>query len=100
MANSATGEKTFPRHVEVVRVALAKALRTLGWEIHPASDGSIAAIWTSPVFRFKDDVKIDLVAAGTGSRVRVSSKSRVGRYDFGQNAKHIRDLFRAIEKAM
>jgi hypothetical protein len=100
MANSATGEKVFPRHLDIVRTALAKALRTLGWDSHPSPGGSIAAVWTSPIFRFQDDVTIDLAAVDKGSRVRVRSKSRVGRYDFGQNAKHIRDLFREIEKAI
>lgn len=100
MANQATGEKTFPRHGDVVRAAIAKALARLSWEARTAKDGTIAAVWTSPIFRFKDDVTILVAPSERSTRVRVRSVSRVGRYDFGQNARHIRDLFQAIEKAL
>jgi uncharacterized protein (DUF1499 family) len=100
MANSAEGEKSFSRHPDIVRAALAKALRKLGWQSANGSNGSIAAIWTSPVFHFKDDVTIVLAPVEKGTRVRARSKSRVGRYDFGQNAKHVRELFTEIQKAL
>ncbi len=100
MANSAEAEKVIPRHVDVVRAALAKALRKLGWNSRIGSNGVVTAVWTSPVFKFKDDVTIDLATADKGTRVRVCSRSRVGRYDFGQNAKHIRELFAEIKKAL
>jgi len=100
MANRAAGEKSFPRHEDVVRAAVAKAIARLGWEVRTGSDGTIAAVWTSPVFRFKDDVTILVGPAAGGARVRVRSASRVGRFDFGQNAKHIRDLFAEIQRAI
>lgn len=100
MSNSAEAEKIFPRHVDIVRAALAKALRNLGWQSANGPNGSIAAVWTSPVFHFKDDVTIVLASVEKGTRVRARSKSRVGRYDFGQNAKHIRELFTEVQKAL
>jgi len=101
MANRATDERVFPRHAEVLRSAIARAITRLGWEAKTGSDGTIAAVWTSPFFKFKDDVTILAVPAEKGgTRVRVRSVSRVGRYDFGQNAKHIRDLFTEIQKAL
>ena len=100
MANSATGEKTFPRHADIVRAALSKALRKLGWGVSNGPNGSVAAVWTSPFFKFKDDIRIEIEAGERATRLRVRSKSRVGRYDFGQNAKHIRELFAEVEKAL
>jgi uncharacterized protein (DUF1499 family) len=94
-------ERVFPRHADVLRSAIARAIVRLGWQAKNGSDGTIAAVWTSPFFKFKDDVTILVVPAEKGAtRVRVRSISRVGRYDFGQNAKHIRDLFTEIQKAL
>jgi uncharacterized protein (DUF1499 family) len=102
MANRATDERAFSRHAEVLRTAIAKAISKLGWEAKKnGSDGTIAAVWTSAFFKFKHDVTILVVPAEkSGTKVRVRSMSRVGRYDFGQNAKHIRDLFTEIQKAL
>ena len=97
MANRATGELLVSLPLESVRAALADALNELGWEWSPGPRG-FTAIWTSRVFRFKDDVEIDLDAeSASQTRVRVRSRSRVGHYDWGQNARHIRELFRQTE---
>ena len=54
-------------------------------------DGRLEAVWTSTVFRFKDDVVVR-IAPGEGGvlLVDVRSKSRVGKSDLGMNAKRIR----------
>ena len=54
------------------------------------AEGRLEATATTPWFGFKDDVVVRLTPAGTGSRVDVRSKSRVGRSDLGANAKRIR----------
>jgi uncharacterized protein (DUF1499 family) len=100
VGNRASGERVYPGHVDAVRAAIARALRRLGWEARPETNGTIAAIWTSPVFRFKDDVSIGAASVESGTRVSVRSASRVGRYDFGQNARHVRDLFAEVDKAL
>ena len=53
-------------------------------------EGRLEATATTPWFGFKDDVVVRVTAAGSGSRVDVRSKSRVGRSDLGANAKRIR----------
>lgn len=101
MANRAAGERIFLASPEALRAATADALKDLGWDWKPGPKGGIFAIWTSRVFRFKDDVGIEILPADGGrARARVESKSRVGRYDWGQNARHVRDLFSAIESAL
>jgi len=97
MANRASGERVFGAPLESIRAAVADALNELGWHWAPTA-GGFSAVWTSRVFRFKDDVEIDLEARGPGeTRIRARSRSRIGHYDWGQNARHIRDLFRQIE---
>jgi len=77
-------EKAFER-------ALAAA-QAMGWEIvaHDPAAGRIEAVDTTFWFGFKDDVLVQVSAAGGGSRLDVRSKSRVGRGDAGTNARRIR----------
>jgi uncharacterized protein (DUF1499 family) len=64
----------------------------MGWQIvrEEPSAGRIEAVATTFWFGFKDDVVIRVSADGSGSRVDVRSKSRVGRGDLGTNAQRIR----------
>lgn len=77
--------------------ALAAAQR-MGWEIvaAEASEGRIEATDTTFWFGFKDDVVIRIEAAGSGSRLDMRSKSRVGRSDVGANAARIRRYFQVL----
>jgi uncharacterized protein (DUF1499 family) len=98
--NRASGEETYPRHSVPVREATLRVLTRLRWQPHPVGPDTLTAVWTSPLFRFKDDVSIELVPEGGSTRVLVRSASRVGRYDFGQNARHVRDFFAALEREL
>ncbi len=68
------------------------AVEELGWQIvrEDASAGRIEAVATTFWFGFKDDVVIRVSAEGTGSRIDVRSKSRIGVSDLGTNARRIR----------
>ncbi|MBC7505868.1 MAG: DUF1499 domain-containing protein, partial [Sandarakinorhabdus sp.] len=59
--------------------------------------GRIEATATVPWWGFKDDVVIRLTPAGTGTRVDMRSKSRVGKGDLGVNAKRINDFLDALK---
>lgn len=67
-------------------------LADMGLEISDAdaAQGRVEAVATSLLFGFKDDVVVRVAAAADGTHVDVRSKSRVGRNDFGMNAKRIR----------
>jgi len=52
--------------------------------------GEIHAVATTSVFRFNDDVTITISHEGEGAVVNVRSHSRVGKGDFGTNARRIR----------
>jgi uncharacterized protein (DUF1499 family) len=80
--------------------ALAAA-RGMGWDIvaSDAAAGRIEATATTPWFGFRDDVVVRIVPAPGGSRLDVRSVSRVGRGDFGTNAKRIRAYLEALRHA-
>ena len=75
-----------------------RAARAMGWEIVATvpAEGRIEATDTSLLFGFKDDIVIRVAAQGAGSRVDARSVSRVGRSDFGVNAKRVRKYFAAL----
>jgi uncharacterized protein (DUF1499 family) len=62
--------------------------------------GEIRAEARTRLFRFVDDVHIRVVSEGNAAVVLVRSASRVGRGDFGQNARHVRALFEEIDRQM
>ncbi len=78
-----------PEQVYVQALEAASAMP--GWEVvaeDPAS-GTLAAVATSRLFGFQDDVTIRVRANGAGSRVDLRSRSRFGRSDLGANAERI-----------
>jgi uncharacterized protein (DUF1499 family) len=75
------------------------AAQALGWEIVAADEraGRIEAVATTRWFGFKDDIAVRVAAAGSGSRVDVRSRSRVGRSDLGANARRIQDFLTRVK---
>jgi len=62
--------------------------------------GEIRAEATTRLFRFVDDVTIHCVEQKGVTAVNVRSASRVGRGDFGQNARNIRAFFAELDRQM
>jgi uncharacterized protein (DUF1499 family) len=60
------------------------------------SAGRLEAISVSRVFRFVDDVVVRVRPEGSGSRVDMRSKSRVGKGDLGANAARIEGFMLAL----
>jgi uncharacterized protein (DUF1499 family) len=83
-----------------VLAAAQAALASMGLELveADAAQGRIEATATSMLFGFKDDVVVRVAEDPGGTKVDVRSKSRVGRNDFGMNAKRVR-AFQAKLKA-
>jgi uncharacterized protein (DUF1499 family) len=54
---------------------------------------------TSGIFQFTDDFVIRVMALDTGTQIDMRSRSRVGKGDFGANARRIRDYFAQLEAA-
>jgi uncharacterized protein (DUF1499 family) len=77
-----------------------KAAQAFGWEITGMDEkaGRIEAVATTRWFGFKDDIAIRVAAAGSGSRIDMRSKSRVGRSDLGANARRIREFLAEVKQ--
>jgi hypothetical protein len=100
MSNRSSDERVIRRPPMEVREASRHALTKLGWHPSPSGPDGFAAVWTSRLFRFKDDLSVNLLPADGGTRVGVKSASRLGRYDFGQNARHVRQFFEELEREL
>jgi uncharacterized protein (DUF1499 family) len=88
-----------PRQVsEAAREALSRRPR---WTVVGSGEGPagsvVSAVHTTPLLRFKDDVTVSITRKGGETLVSVHSRSRVGAWDFGQNARNIRELLAALD---
>ncbi|MBN4053171.1 DUF1499 domain-containing protein [bacterium AH-315-L15] len=62
-------------------------------------NGKIGATRQTKFFRFVDDVEIHVTKKGEGEvTVNLRSASRVGKGDFGQNARNIREFLKALDR--
>lgn len=63
--------------------------------------GQIRAEVQTPVLRFVDDVEIRIVRlTGRRTRVDLTSASRIGKVDFGTNARRVRAFCRALDRRL
>ncbi len=77
-------------------------VRDFGWhvEVEDRANGEIQAVDTTLLLRFKDDVTITIKPDGTGAVVTMRSRSRVGKGDFGANARRIRRFQAELAKRL
>jgi uncharacterized protein (DUF1499 family) len=82
-------------------LALATA-KDQGWEIVAAvpAEGRIEATATTRWFGFKDDIVIRIRADGSGARLDIRSKSRVGGGDAGTNAARVEGFLEKLEQGV
>ncbi|HJU04863.1 MAG TPA: DUF1499 domain-containing protein [Nitrospiraceae bacterium] len=90
------------RGEQVFDAALHAVNRLPRWSLVGRSEdqGEIRAEATTRVLRFVDDVDIHIAERAQGTIVHVRSASRVGRGDFGQNARNIRVFFQELDSQM
>lgn len=69
-----------------------RAAMSLDWDVvaRAPAEGRLEAIATTEWFGFRDDIVVRIRPQGTGSRVDIRSKSRIGESDFGGNAERVR----------
>jgi uncharacterized protein (DUF1499 family) len=74
------------------------AAKSLGWTLVAAvpAEGRIEATDSTLFMGFTDDIVIRVLTEGSGSRVDIRSHSRVGRGDFGTNAKRVRAFLKRL----
>jgi uncharacterized protein (DUF1499 family) len=90
-----------PRVAKAAEEAVGRLPR---WTLVGSGSGpgghSIQAVATTRLFRFKDDVTIRIHREGPWTYVSVRSKSRMGKADFGQNARNIRAFLAEMDLLM
>jgi uncharacterized protein (DUF1499 family) len=62
--------------------------------------GEIRAEARTRLFRFVDDVLVRIGTQDGGASVSARSASRVGKGDFGQNARNVRALYEELEREL
>ena len=85
--------------VEVLRtiVPRMKRWRYIGFD---RPSGTVHLEHDTPIITFTDDVLLRLRANGTMTEVSGESRSRVGDFDFGVNARNLRSILHALDRAM
>jgi uncharacterized protein (DUF1499 family) len=96
--------RTYPRDVATVARAAQKAVERLPrWTFVGAGQGpggaEVKAVHKTLVFRFGDDVTVRVRAAGGRSTVSVRSRSRTGKWDFGER-RNIRELLAELDREL
>ncbi|MGI8650948.1 MAG: DUF1499 domain-containing protein [Rubrobacter sp.] len=100
--NSARATKHYPTST----ADLAKALKAVAakrpkWEAKDERDGEFRLVRTTRILRFKDDVTASVSPEGEdGSKLVAESASRVGKSDFGQNPRNLKELFSAVYREL
>lgn len=85
---------------EVLAIAEAVARAMPRWKKHRVEGTTIRAVAITPRLRFRDDITIRVEADAEGTIVNMRGKSRLGRGDFGQNARTIQGFQKALEAAI
>jgi len=71
------------------------------WAQQEPALGLILAERRSRLFKFVDDVRIEITQTASGdTAVHVVSQSRIGKWDFGQNARNIRTFLNALDESI
>jgi uncharacterized protein (DUF1499 family) len=88
---SASPEEAFRRADQVATA--------MGWDIvaRAPAEGRLEAVATSKWFGFRDDIVIRIRAQGTGSRIDIRSKSRIGEADLGGNVERVRTFLAQLK---
>ena len=86
----------------VFDAALRAVSRMPRWTVVSSrpEQGDIRVEARTLLLRFVDDVVIRVAEQGGGTVVNVRSASRVGRGDFGQNARNVRTFFIELDRQM
>jgi uncharacterized protein (DUF1499 family) len=91
--------------VEDATEAVVEAVATLPrWSGATRTDSvgrvQLAFVYTTGIFRFRDDVTVWIEPVADGARIRARSASRVGGADLGQNPRTLRALMGAIREQL
>lgn len=97
--NSARAIRAYPVEPQRLLAAFRRAVETLPrWNTEPSEGDELKAVHATRLLRFRDDVKVRVYAEGDGSGAEITSASRIGKGDLGQNPRNIRELLQAAAR--
>lgn len=98
-SNSARAVRTHPVPPERLLAAFRRAVESLpNWRVEASGENELRAVRTTRLFRFRDDVEIRVYAHADGAASELTSASRLGKNDLGQNPRNVEELLRAVER--
>jgi uncharacterized protein (DUF1499 family) len=68
------------------------------WRLEAQEGEVVRAVRTTRLFRFKDDVTARVSSDPKGARLELTSASRIGKGDLGQNPRNLKELLGAVER--
>lgn len=81
----------------VISRIVNQARKIPNWEILSVEENKIQVVASTFMMKFKDDVVIELRPASEGCEVHMRSRSRIGKGDFGTNARRIKSFLNQIQ---
>ena len=97
--NSARAVRAYPVAPQLLLDAFRTAVETLPrWNVETSGEDEIGAVRTTRLLRFRDDVKIRVYSEGAGAGAEITSSSRIGKGDLGQNPRNIEELLQAVTR--
>lgn len=97
--NSARATRSYPLPPAELLDAVARTVEALPrWSIASRSAEGLAAVRTTRLLRFKDDIKVQTTPQRSGTGAHLTSASRVGKGDLGQNPRNIKQLLQEMDR--
>ena len=98
ITNVAVRDRTLALSPAIAVAAVRSAAATMPrWT--PVRDDGLVLTWEARtrLLGFVDDVKVEVFPAGSGTRLRLRSASRVGASDFGTNGRRLDSFLEALD---
>ena len=98
-SNSARAARTYPVAPGHLLPAVRRAVEGLPrWRLEAAEGSEVRAVRKTRLFRFRDDVTARVRPDPDGAWLELTSVSRLGRGDLGQNPRNLGELLRTIDR--
>jgi uncharacterized protein (DUF1499 family) len=96
--NSARAARTYPVAPERLLSDVRRAVEGLPrWSLEASEGNEVGAVRKTRLFRFADDVTARVYPDPDGARLELTSSSRLGKGDLGQNPRNLEELLRAVD---
>jgi len=97
--NSASATRSYPVDPARLLAAVRRAVEGLPrWRLEAQEGDGVRAVRTTRLLRFKDDVTARVYPDAGGARLELTSASRLGKGDLGQNPRNLKELARAVDR--